>query len=71
MKQSKKSFESILQELDTVLNKMSDEGTSLEESIELYAKAAALIQEANSTLMSAKVQIAEIDQKLQEFYEAE
>lgn len=58
------SFESMMVELESILAKISDEGTSLEESIELYAQAADLIAKAQRTLEGASVRIEEIRESL-------
>lgn len=64
MKKEEKGFENTITQLEEVLEKMSDEATPLEESIALYAKAARLIEQADKTLQTARLQIEEIDQKL-------
>ncbi len=54
------SFETSISELEAILEKMSGEETSLEESIELYAKAAALVADCNKQLANASVKVEEI-----------
>lgn len=70
MKKEEKGFESIITQLEKVLETMSDDETPLEDSIALYAKAAKLIQEAHGTLEAAKLQIEEIDQRLEDWQPA-
>ena len=70
MKKEEKGFENTITQLEAILEKMSDEGTPLDEGIELYAKAAKLIQQANETLQKAQLQIEEIDQKLEDWQPA-
>lgn len=57
-------FETGIQELENILEKISNANTTLQESIELYAKAADLINSCNETLQKAQIQIDEIGQKL-------
>ena len=64
MKKDEKGFENTVIQLEDVLEKMSDEGTPLAESIALYAKAAELIELADKTLQAARLQVEEIDRKL-------
>lgn len=58
-------FESALEELEKILEKMADEGTTLEEGIALYARAAQLMQESGEMLEKAQLQIDEIDEAMQ------
>lgn len=58
------NFETGMEELETILEKISSPDTSLQESIDLYAKAADLINSCNETLQKAQIQIDEIGQKL-------
>lgn len=64
-KKKEANFESSLLELEQILEKMSRDEVSLDESIEMYAKAAALIAECSASLRSAQVRIDEINRTLQ------
>lgn len=57
-------FETGIEELELILEKISDEHTSLEDSINLYAKAAELISECNVSLKNSEIKIEEITQKM-------
>lgn len=61
----KKSFEEAAAQLDEVLAELSDEDTSLDRALTLYASAAELIAFCNQTLQNAQIQIDEIDAKLE------
>lgn len=69
MANKKYDFESAINELEATLEKMSDPAISLDESIELYAKAAKLIVDSNSHLKNAKVRIDEIDKSFSKMEE--
>lgn len=66
MKKSPKTFEEGLSRLQEILTRMQAQDTPLAESVILYAEAADLIQYCNQTLNTAKLQIEEIDGKLQQ-----
>lgn len=66
-----KSFEAAMQELEALLEKMSDEGTSLQESIACYTKAAALLESSYDILQKAEVRVREIDEKIDAIRETE
>ncbi len=59
-----KNFEEGMLRLDEILLKISDENTALTEAVSLYADAASLLAYCNETLSSAKLQIEEIDSRL-------
>lgn len=65
------SFEQAMQELETILETMAEEDTTLDESIALYAKAAALVQTCNETLAKAQQQVEAIGVTLEELSCAE
>lgn len=58
------TFETASADLDDILQELSKEDTSLERSLELYAKAAELVAFCNEELSGAQVKIDEITQKL-------
>lgn len=60
------NFEESMQKLEGILEKMSSEEITLDESIALYAKAAQLIQECNEKLGKARRQVEEIGVTLEE-----
>ena len=64
MAEKKVGFEASMAELEDILAKMSDDGTTLEESIKLYARAAKLIEECDKGLRGAEVKVREIDEKI-------
>ncbi len=55
------TFESACAELDAVLAELSDEDTTLERSLSLYAGAAELIAFCDETLKKAQVTVEELD----------
>lgn len=61
-----KQFEAAMAELEGILEQMGDETVGLSESIELYAKAAGLIDSCNRQLENARVRLEEIDTMLAE-----
>lgn len=58
------SFETASAELDRILQELSQEDTTLERSLELYAQAAEFVAFCNEALSSAQMKIDEISQKL-------
>ncbi len=60
-----KSFEEGAARLDELLVKIGDEHTPLAEAVKLYAEAAELLAYCTQTLDHAKLQIEEIDLKLE------
>lgn len=64
-------FEKAMDELEGILAKMNDGGTTLEESVALYAKAADLIAKSNAALAEASVKIAQIDEQIKELRDEE
>ena len=65
MKKAPKTFEEGLSRLQEILARMQAQDTPLADSVKLYAEAADLIQYCNSELDKAKLQIEEIDTRLQ------
>lgn len=59
-----KTFEEGMSRLEGILAQLQEEGTSLAASVKLYADAAELIRFCHETLDIAKLQIEEIDAKL-------
>lgn len=56
-----KSFEDGMTRLETILNQMQSEETTLSESVKLYAEAASLMKYCHAALEKASLQIEEID----------
>ena len=54
-------YESSIRNLEQILEQINQQDTSLDESIELYAKAASLLVECRQGLETARVRIEEID----------
>lgn len=65
-KQKPDSFEAVMQQLEEILEKISDESTPLEESIQLYAKAAEHIAQCDATLKDAQQRVDAIGASLEE-----
>lgn len=63
MNKDMQTFESAMQSLEDMLAKMTDNDVTLDESIEMYAKAAQLINICDKQLNNAKVKLEEIDAK--------
>lgn len=59
-------FEDAMAELEGILNKLSGEGATLDESISMYARAAELIKTCGETLRNAKTRVDEITGRIQE-----
>ena len=59
-----KSFEEGVERLNGVLMQMQSEGTSLADSVKLYAEAASLMEYCQAALEKTALQIEEIDAKL-------
>ena len=59
------SYEEAVAELESILQKLSAEETTLEESLTLYARAAQLIADCNALLKKAELQMETIAQTLQ------
>lgn len=66
MKKNELSFETAMTELEGILSKLSDNDVPLDESIELYSRAAELITVCNQKLSTATVRIREIDEIIAE-----
>ncbi len=60
------SYETAVAELETILEKMSSDAVTLEESIQLYARAAQLIADCDRLLKEASLKIETIDQALEQ-----
>lgn len=56
----KPTFESSMQELEEILQKMSSNSLTLDENITLYEKAAKLIRVCHDSLQQAQLRIDEI-----------
>lgn len=65
MKKTPKTFEEGLARLQDILSRMQAPDTPLADSVKLYAEAADLIQYCHTALEQAKLQIEEIDLRLQ------
>ena len=61
----KKTYEEAVAELESILQKLSAEETTLEESLTLYARAAQLIADCNALLKKAELQMETVTQTLQ------
>ena len=59
------SYEEAVAELESILQKLSAEETTLEESLTLYARAAQLSADCNALLKKAELQMETIAQTLQ------
>lgn len=57
----KLTFEQAGAQLEEILRQLSEEETTLEESLTLYAKAAELMAFCNKTLQDVQVRLDEID----------
>ncbi len=62
-------FEGSMRELEEILEAMSDERATLDESIGLYARAAELIKTSRDKLAAAQLRIEEIDAVVSEMEE--
>ncbi|MEG2769779.1 MAG: exodeoxyribonuclease VII small subunit [Oscillospiraceae bacterium] len=58
-------FEKDMASLEDILNKLQDENTTLDETLTMYASAAALISTCNKTLNDAKLKIDEISEQIE------
>lgn len=59
------TFETASEELDQILHELSQEETTLDRSLELYAQAAELVAFCNETLANAQMKIDEITDRLE------
>ena len=59
-----KNFEQGMDQLEQLLEKLSDPDTTLDQAIALYGQAAQLVQYCDQTLAQAHLQIEQIDQTL-------
>ena len=60
------NFEKDIASLENILEQLQKEDTSLQDTLSLYANAANLISTCSNTLQSAKLQIEEISNKIDE-----
>lgn len=60
----KQNFEEMLAELNAIVDKLSDEETPLEDSLNLYAQAAEKIAACRTVLANAELRIEEIEQTM-------
>lgn len=56
------TFEEALEKLETIVEKLSDQGISLEKSVELYEEGLRLSKICTDTLEQATLKIEQIDQ---------
>ena len=63
--EEKITFETASEELDQILRELSQEETTLDRSLELYAQAAELVAFCNETLANAQMKIDEITDRLE------
>lgn len=66
MENINKTFETAMHELEDILKLLSSNDITLDESIELYAKAAELLNLCNTKLKTAKTKITDIDEKMKD-----
>lgn len=59
------TFETASEELDQILRELSQEETTLDRSLKLYAQAAELVAFCNETLANAQMKIDEITDRLE------
>ena len=59
------TFETASEELDQILRELSQEETTLDRSLELYAQAAELVAFCNETLANSQMKIDEITDRLE------
>ena len=59
------TFETASEELHQILRELSQEETTLDRSLELYAQAAELVAFCNETLANAQMKIDEITDRLE------
>ncbi len=60
-------FEAAMGELEEILERMGKNETPLDEAVELYAKAAELIETCGRRLKTAQVRVEEIGAELNDF----
>lgn len=65
MSKKEQGIEELLASLGASLDKISSDDIRIEDSIKEYAKAAVLIEQCHEKLAQAKVQVLEIDERLQ------
>ena len=64
--EKKPSFEESISQLEDILGRMSGEEVGLDESIELYAKAAQLIRDCSVQLDEAQKRVEEIGMQIEQ-----
>ncbi len=65
-KEPVRSYEEAVGELEDILAKLSSDTVTLEESLTLYARAAALLAQCDKTLREASLKMETITQALQQ-----
>lgn len=58
--EKKIDYEKQMKELESIVNKMEDESTSLDESLLLYQKGNAIIKELESSIKEAEEKVKEV-----------
>jgi exodeoxyribonuclease VII small subunit len=56
------TYEELLKELKTIVQKIEDDGTSLDESIALYERGALLVKQCEEMLGKAEMKISQLGQ---------
>ena len=69
MKKDVKTYEQAMQELETILKQLSSPEVTLEESLDLYARAAELISRCDAILKDASLRMETITEALQQVQE--
>ncbi len=60
MSEEKQSFEEMMKELESIVNKLDNETVSLEESLDLYQRGMKLTASCNETLKNAEEKVNEL-----------
>ncbi|ASE37970.1 MULTISPECIES: exodeoxyribonuclease VII small subunit [Staphylococcus] len=60
MSEEKQSFEEMMKELESIVNKLDNETVSLEESLDLYQRGMKLSASCNETLKNAEEKVNEL-----------
>ena len=61
-----KNYEEALAQLEQILARIGNQSTPLEETIKLYAQAASIMEICSEKLNNAKLEIEQIQQKVQQ-----
>lgn len=56
------TYEELLKELKSIVQKIEDDGTSLDESIALYERGASLVKRCEGILETAEMKISQLGQ---------